>query len=1356
MGRANAEAVELTRRHCRHARIEQVGGNSFVGNALGLPLGLMEVRCEHAHPPRTQGHQALDLAIEFYNENCIDCAYREGSGELPNLKTVADEAAARESDRREAEERRAAERAQRLQERREHRRAVMAGQDAVVRELAAQLDRLDRAEPRTGTPSTEERQAERHVVETAKAGPDLFSPVLVDTLLGLASDTADPTAFAALRELVRGGRCPPRRALDAALAALRQYRSPEAGDFLAFLRPELVAADLPDVVDQLINLASGDAYDRWRPPAAPAGLRAAAEVDLPLVSDHLIAQLATDDEWTRHIAADAARVVLRQDPTRVVALGPALAASIRGPDVGYAGYPHPAGAALNALAAAWRDEPATTRTIVEAHAAGAPPEVQGELARIPWLLQRFRGPWDASDPATTEALDFLIRRAGGDWGDEAADHAVDTLESLSRDLPAVAAHVDALIGHVLALCTPEPAPVIDTAANPVARQMEAMERASRRIRRDARRRDLAKAVGRSAAFDPAKVLGSVLPLFTATTGDESYDRTVRTTLIDALEEAVSSETLRDLLPIVYSALLSDDPVVRGAGVDLWAACARVADSLPDELNDLAPALLADEYVAVHRRMLDQLPRLGLPARLAPTLLPIAGSWMVTYKGKDADVVENAIWSIWALARMLPDETQSTAWLGVALAHVEACDPHDRERLLSAPWPEELRSSAAWVTAALATAASPELIDYYNQRSEPLLAALMDRPGLLVGIPLSQIEPLSEIHGGHHPWRAIEPVDLLQAAGRWSDAREVAQRVERRQPTGEEGEPGRVFAQCFAVGAELLRLIVDDAPDVAAVTAATDAVRRAVSDLEGARSEVSDDTPLRRALDSLLAQASGAEVLHAGRITDPGAAADELESAAELLATAAQPAHASGRQRQRLVDAWKIAALLFRYDAAVRAVDSSATALLDAAKRQAEVLVATIASESDVPIGEGLADFLAAVPAISGAADAEAAWRTLGAAAAPICLVGKSLLPRRGMFGSRSRLEIEPIEPPLAVCVPTLSEVPVTDLLVVRPDELYTLGLMVRLVDVPEWAETCIIEPVTRVDRGALTLPKYVLPLADGEADDDGITLVGADHLRCGVVQPIGDPPIDCPLTVRLLGDGHDERIEVAGCTRLRLRPFDPSRDFVTEHEQTDARLLAMFGRLDSAEFNTEDVRAFCRLFAGCVRAAQRIMFDKTFMRGTHVDEGLFHNELERLLLADPELEGRLTRRDAVAGGFDDLLHDDVIAELKVSKGSPVTVEKSARYLGQPTQYGVGRGSQLSALVILDHGRKTSPPGVIENYIGWLTPKLHSLNDPQYPSLVGVLIINTNLPIPSAWRRRIDVAPEDPPPADPPPVELSAS
>jgi hypothetical protein len=144
------------------------------------------------------------------------------------------------------------------------------------------------------------------------------------------------------------------------------------------------------------------------------------------------------------------------------------------------------------------------------------------------------------------------------------------------------------------------------------------------------------------------------------------------------------------------------------------------------------------------------------------------------------------------------------------------------------------------------------------------------------------------------------------------------------------------------------------------------------------------------------------------------------------------------------------------------------------------------------------------------------------------------------------------------------------------------------------------------------------------------------------------------------------------------------------------------------------------------------MFDKMFHKDVRVTEAAFHDELERMLRADPELEGRLSRRDAVAGGFDDLLHDDVIAELKVARDKPVNIEDCARYLGQPTQYGVGRGSQLSVLVVLDHSRKDAPPGVLENYIGWLQPRLHGLDDPRYPSLVGVLIINTNLPIPSAW------------------------
>lgn len=1190
--------------------------------------------------------------------------------------------------------------------------------------------------------SAEEQRSARHVIETARAAPQLFSPVLVDTLLELAADTADATALTALGELVRGGRCPARRALESALAALRHFRSIEAGDLMALLQPELVPTDLTDVLDQVITLASGDPYEHWRPAAAPKALVAASEVELSLVTKRIVERLASDDDWARHVAADAANVLLGVDATRIVALGQPLIASIRAPDPGYAGYPHPAGAAINALATAWRREPVTTRTIVESCAAGASEGLTAELSRIPWGLRRFREPWDASDEATSEALDFLVRRAGGDWGDEAADHAVDTLESMAGEVPAVADHVEAMLGHVLALCAPDPDPVIDTAANPMTRQLAAMERESRRIRRNARRRDLARSVGQSATFDAGRVLGSVLPLFTASTADESYDRRVRTTMVDALEEAVSPETLRDLLPIVYSALLDADPAVRSGGIDLWVKCAQVADTLPDDLNDLAPALLADSYVVVHRRMLSQLPYLRLPARLASPLLRLVAAWLATYKDTDPDVMEDGIWSIRSLASMIDDEENATAWHGVGLMYVLSCRAHDRERLLTARWPEALRTHNAWTTTALETAASPELVDYYNQRSEPLLAALMDQPALIAHSPLSDIAPLSDVHDPRFVWRAMEPVDLLQSAGRWADAVEIARRVEERQLPEAEGRPGRLFSRCFVLGAELLQLLVAEGPDSDAVHSAAETLRHAVAELESSRDGVPQDSALRHALDSMLAQASGAELLHVAIVDDPAGAADELERSADVLAGSAQPAHASGRQRQWLVEAWRIAVLLLRYDAAVRSADTGATTLLDAAKRRAEILLHTIEADGNTPVAPGLSGFLQATVTAAGVSEADAACHALGAAAAPICIVGTSLLPRRGASASRSLGDTEPSERPLAVCVPTFRDVPVTDVLVVGRDELYTLGMMVRLIDVPEWAERCIVEPITRIGREALTLPRYEFCLAEWESDETGITLVGEGHLQCRVEQPIRDPAVDCPIQVRLIGDGHDEVVELAGCSNIRLRPFDPSRDFVTEHHQTSERLLTMFGRLDSTEFTTEDVRAFCRLFAACVRAAQQIMFTKRFMKSQYVSEGTFHDELERLLREDPELQGRLTRRDAVAGGFDDLLHDDVIAELKVERRTPATVGHSAKYLGQPTQYGVGRGSQLSVLVVLDHTRKEAPPGVLENYMGWMQPHLHGKDDPRYPSLVGVLIINTNLPMPSAWsRRRIDVVPD---------------
>ena len=453
---------------------------------------------------------------------------------------------------------------------------------------------------------------------------------MIDSLLELAADTTDATALEALAALVRSGHCPPRQASDAARAVLRRQRSVQAGDLVAVVEPDLRPEDLIDVLDQLIALASGEDADPWRLPLSPTGLIAASHVDLPAVTERIIGHLGSGDERTRQAGADAACVLLAEDAGRVVALGQPLAASVRGSDSGYAGYPHPASAALRALAEAWRGHPELTRRIVENEAAAAGQEARDELARVPWFLERFREPWDAPEPATAEAISFIVRRAGGDWGDEAAFHSADHLADLARELPgAVAGHVDSMLGAILAMSAPDPGPpgpseagTLPTAANGEQEMVAALERQSARIRRDSTRRRLARAIGRCASASSAVVLAKVEALFSASTGDERHDRTVRSAMLDVLEETVSPETLRDILPITYTALLHADQVIRRGGIDLWVACAGVADSLPAELSELAVPLVEDKYVIVHRRMLERIPRLSFPPELKARLLPL--------------------------------------------------------------------------------------------------------------------------------------------------------------------------------------------------------------------------------------------------------------------------------------------------------------------------------------------------------------------------------------------------------------------------------------------------------------------------------------------------------------------------------------------------------------------------------------------------------------------------------------------------------------------------------------------------------------------------------------------------------------
>jgi hypothetical protein len=1338
MGRDNKETAELIRRHCSHARVVMPSGNSEVGEAYGLPMGSLELRCEHAPPPRTSGHVLAELAVDFYRANCVGCPHRDPSRLLPTLATLVADRDREEKARQEAAERAARERARRHEIRRERRRALVAGEGYVIRDLAESLDRLDGPDPRRGKRSEQEELAARQVVESARHAPDLFSPPLVESMLEMAVDTAEPVVFTALTELSRAGKCPPRAAVEAALKVLPAHALPEAGRTLSVFGGNLLPADLPPVLDTLAGMAAGRDAPWQKIPSAPEGLLAAAAVDLPGVTSHVIAGLARDDEWQRADAAEAARLLLAADPARVFALGPALAASVRGKDQAYAGTPHPAAAACRALAEAWRGEPDMTVQVIESAARSLTDGARAELIRVVGFLRRRREPLRMSDAAAPTAAAFCVRRVGGDWGEEAADIAARQLRDLARAIPQhLLPHTDTLLGRLLDLCAIPVASVLQAATVPgVPAALSGLERLNRQVLSDARRQALAHVIGKLARLDPGSVLTKVLAVFDATTGDDSRDRTVRVTLLKALEEAVTTALLRDLIPVLYTALLAGDQAVRAAAIRFWAACADAASrNLPDELAELAEPLLRDTYVVVHRTMLDRLPRLGLPARLAPVLLPAVAGWARTY-AEDPSVLDNALTSLLTLADMLDDQQQTAAWYGVALAMSDGLFAHDRERMLDSWWPAPLRD-VAWTRAALGTMASPDLADYFNQRHEPLLSALLDQPAMLAGVPFEDVAAISDLHAPQFTWRALEPVELLQSAVRWDDARAITERVAATLPPGKEGASGRALTR-FAGAAARLEEEFTQTPTVAGDVIALAAEVVEAADALATEWHLEDGDPGgdrsgRDLIEIGKARADAVIALLAPLTADPARIADDLDQAAHVLEHAAGTMHASAAQRRRAAESWKIAAMLCRYDHAVRTADPDGARFLLSAQQQARVLAARIEAEPQIPVPPSLTRFCARVRDLT-AADATAADvnKILAPAGVPLRLID---LPDWPAFRPSAREETLAEEPLIAVCVASAVGAPITDTLVVRPGEAYSLEMTVRVREWPAWADQCHVQPVTTLGRAALSLPQFTFTASDSIPDDAGVVLTGAQPLHCAVEQPVHSPAIDCPLIVTFTGPGREETIEVAGYRRLQLRPFDPSKDHLTEHEQTDARLLRMYEALAAPDYDTEDARALCRLFTACVRAGQSIMFDKVFRRGTRVTEATFHDELEKRLRADPELAGRLTRRDPVAGGFDDLLHDDVIAELKVARDKPVTIDDCAKYLGQPTQYGIGRGSQLSVLVVLDHSRKEAPPGVIDNYVGWLIPRLHGLDNPRYPSLVAVLIINTNLPVPSTWSRK---------------------
>jgi hypothetical protein len=746
-------------------------------------------------------------------------------------------------------------------------------------------------------------------------------------------------------------------------------------------------------------------------------------------------------------------------------------------------------------------------------------------------------------------------------------------------------------------------------------------------------------------------------------------------------------------------------------------------ALPSTLLDLLPGLIFDGLVILP--VLELLGRLRLSEDCRPELLASVariayGLHTTSFDGTDA-VLAACIEALRALSRGLADD-QTEGPLTAALIVSDRLSAHGLRDVLRSPWPARLANCGAFAERALSVLASAELVDYFNALDVDIQVALLGCPYGLGLQPIERFTQVTDLYLPDHLWPAFEMVEILQRAARWDDAAAAADHIVTSIPAAAEHRARHEAAVAIALLARgEARLHAEEATPTLP------------------NSPAEPGQQLTAILASFAAAANGRSALRAAATPQPAERSLELAGHLEQITDAIYQAATveSALPTEIAWIAWakalRVVAHVLRWDAAVQAADVDAERYLRAAQRQAEILAAgTLANALRDPLLRPMATALTEVARMTQPGEVADLARNLASVPLPVRAVST---PDRKIRSWPGRDDQGQDELPMAVGICRLDGALVTNAHVIRPDEVHQLGLELRVTDWPYDADAIEVSFLTVLSPNQARLPSFRFPRA--APDDDGVFRLSASGaLSLSFTLPAGAAPQAFPIAARFVGTGMDEVVPVAGHSELRLRPFDATTDGLTRRPQLDERIVELYSVLHNMDLNGEDVQAFCRLYTAIVDKFCDLQFERAYRNGAKVTERAFHNDLFERLLADPTLEGRVQRGKRAAGGFLDIIHDRINAELKVARHTAVTVETSHKYLGQPVDYAADTGAQLSILVVLDMTRKVAPPGVLENYLGWMVPAVIGREDPRYPSLVGVIIVNANLTVPSGFSRGI--------------------
>ena len=762
IGRENQNLISLGKAWCTHIRADRSGwGVGMVEQATGLPITGGRFTCDFARQPsQFAGMQLAVTALEFYEDNCKGCPHHAPGGRVPNLSTWAEPLLAERDEWKKAQA--AAQQAAEVerQKRTELRTLVAASLPATSQEIVGLVNRID-LDPY-------DADADDSIRDLAHLAPDAFTDDIKEMLRTDARLLQSAVLLDVLLEVNTSGA----QLHELCLEAVRKGWGIAEG--CRYLSEHGLQADLDqDLLDAIVfHTTPTDTPMHavtFRTPGEPAALLRYHSQAPDVVEQRVCELLRHGDAWRRAAAASASEALVATDPGCGRRLLTALLDGLRHRE-DWDGHDQSSDTIASVAAVLLKLDAQFVDAVVERRWGRASAECRARLIGCYDAVAR-----PALEQFSAEVGRILIARAvtalsepldrdsdsiyGGYQG-----RASDLLEMAVQVAPTDVLQPNVLIGLLLDwlerarnLSETELAETDPT--NPLA----ALEKMSAQARIDRILRGISDAVVALGRRDSSEFIAVCSEIYS---GTESAPSARAEIVRIAGQVAAAPATVTEALPLVYSAMLGDDQVVRAAGMEAAERVMRAipCESIPPLLAQAVVTGLTDQYLIVGMaavKAMREVPADLIDHHVASVRLLVAAASYASDRLRDR-MVQDALVAVHHLAQ--DDEHLLSSTREIALEVVKRMPAHNaRETLCRHRWLESHNNWTDVAIHALRLDDNPQYENLGNDDKESLLEKLGRRR-----LAAHQIEALvtGELTAGKLNWRrSLLAAELFSELGR---------------------------------------------------------------------------------------------------------------------------------------------------------------------------------------------------------------------------------------------------------------------------------------------------------------------------------------------------------------------------------------------------------------------------------------------------------------------------------------------------------------------------------------------------------------------------------------------------------------